>query len=324
MNKQILYGLAALILAGLACSMLPGGQATVPTPTAVIPSQVPPSATTPPTAVLPTQTSQPQPTAAPATAVPPTNVPATAAPALQGPYAVIFHSPDKSLPVYQAPNEKSAVVANLPWDENNVMLTGKEDSTGQYPIVEVDLGSGNTGWVNRLYLTESMPAAQFCADARVTDLLDRLADAVNSEDGDKLKALVSPLRGMEVTFYRTGNTIPYNPEQVGWLYNSTYQTNWGTQPASGMEVTGSFREVVSPMLKDVFGKPNQRTCNAPQHGGSTYTYNWPYGYRNLNYYSVYKPGTPGTDLDWRTWLVGVEYYQGKPYVAALVQLFWEP
>jgi hypothetical protein len=49
---------------------------------------------------------------------------------------------------------------------------------------------------------------------------------------------------------------------------------------------------------------------------------WPY---QGDFYSIYFPGTEANgNLDWHTWLVGVEYVNNKPYVYALMQLFWEP
>ena len=29
-------------------------------------------------------------------------------------------------------------------------------------------------------------------------------------------------------------------------------------------------------------------------------------------------------LDWHTWAIGIEYVDGKPYIYALMQFFWEP
>ncbi len=29
-------------------------------------------------------------------------------------------------------------------------------------------------------------------------------------------------------------------------------------------------------------------------------------------------------MDWHTWVMGIEYVSGKPYVYALIQFFWEP
>jgi hypothetical protein len=29
-------------------------------------------------------------------------------------------------------------------------------------------------------------------------------------------------------------------------------------------------------------------------------------------------------MDWHTWVAGIEYVNGKPYLYALMQFFWEP
>jgi hypothetical protein len=44
---------------------------------------------------------------------------------------------------------------------------------------------------------------------------------------------------------------------------------------------------------------------------------WPHEFTNINYYTL-QPGSPGVELDWRTWLVGLEHSQGTPY------LFFDP
>ena len=82
--------------------------------------------------------------------------------------------------------------------------------------------------------------------------------------------------------------------------------------------------LVLPKLLDVFNASYSLTCNslgtAAQYGSEP----WPNLYANINYYTTYKPGTPGVDLDWRYWLVGVEYVQGQPYVFGLIHFQWEP
>jgi hypothetical protein len=48
-------------------------------------------------------------------------------------------------------------------------------------------------------------------------------------------------------------------------------------------------------------------------------------YDNVNFYTVYKPGTDQYGgLDWRAWTVGVEYIEGKPYLFSLIHYQWEP
>jgi hypothetical protein len=49
---------------------------------------------------------------------------------------------------------------------------------------------------------------------------------------------------------------------------------------------------------------------------------WPYA--GIRYYNLYKPGTPGIELDYRTWLIGFEYIDGQPYLHSMVTVVWEP
>ena len=52
---------------------------------------------------------------------------------------------------------------------------------------------------------------------------------------------------------------------------------------------------------------------------------WPLEYENINFYRVFVPGTEQYGgLDWRAWLVGVEYVSGKPYLFAMTNFEWEP
>jgi hypothetical protein len=158
----------------------------------------------------------------------------------------------------------------------------------------------------------------------VNALLDRFAEAVRSADGSRLGALISPAHGLSINYFRDGQRANYSPDETFFIFESDYETPWGVHPASGESIRGSFRDVVLPDLDQVLGGEYQTACNEIVMGGSNYAYEWPSEYSSINYYSVFKPGTPGVDLDWRTWLVGVEYSRGRPYLFSLVHLFWEP
>ena len=109
-----------------------------------------------------------------------------------------------------------------------------------------------------------------------------------------------------------------------WAFQSTYEVNWGDGYGSGEPVTGTFPEIVLPALQDVF-KNVTFTCNEVVLGGATYVVEWPTEYTNINFYSLHNPGTePFGGLDWRTWLAGVEYVDGQPYLFALLNYQWEP
>ena len=100
--------------------------------------------------------------------------------------------------------------------------------------------------------------------------------------------------------------------------------DWGPGAGSGESVTGTFSEVITPALQDIFTNLNT-TCNEIKLGGASYPVEWPTEYANINFYSLHNPGTePFSGLDWRTWLAGVEYVNGQPYLFALLNYQWEP
>lgn len=161
-----------------------------------------------------------------------------------------------------------------------------------------------------------------CNDAQVTALIESFKKAVLNSDGSLLSLLVSPSRGMDVARFRDGNVITYRPEHAKFLFETTYQVDWGTEPGSGATSRGSFHEVIVPELVKVFSQPYSLHCNELKHGGATYELQWPY---QGEFYSVYFPGSEANaSLDWYTWAMGIEYVNGKPYVYALIPFFWEP
>ena len=143
-----------------------------------------------------------------------------------------------------------------------------------------------------------------------------------SADGPLFSSLVSPTRGLDAANFRDGNVINYTPEQAKFLFETTFEVNWGAAPGSGEDEIGSFHDVIVPELVKAFNQPYTLHCNELKHGGATYELEWPY---QSEFYSIHFPGTPANgNLDWQTWVMGIEYVSGKPYVYALIQFFWEP
>jgi hypothetical protein len=164
-------------------------------------------------------------------------------------------------------------------------------------------------------------AANVCTDPQVPAMIDSLKKAMLNSDGALLSSLVSP-NGMEVRWVRDGNPIQYTSEQAQFLYETTFEANWGAEPGSGQEKKGAFHDVIVPDMLKVFNQPYTLHCNEIRHGGASYDIRWPY---SKDYYSIYDAGTQQNgNLDWRTWVVGVEYVNGKPFIYALIQFFWEP
>ena len=165
-------------------------------------------------------------------------------------------------------------------------------------------------------------SANICSDPQVTAMLDSLKTAVTKEDGPLLASLVSPASGLEVSYYHNGTAIKYDQNQAKFLFETTYPANWGMDPASGAEKVGPFHEVVVPALLKIFNQPYELHCNELKYGGASYPVNFPY---DKDYYSIYFPGTQANgNMDWQTWVAGIEYVNGKPYLYALMQFFWEP
>jgi hypothetical protein len=169
----------------------------------------------------------------------------------------------------------------------------------------------------------SVAPASFCADAQATALINSFKNALQTANGDLLASLVSPMHGMEVRYYRTGRVVSYDPTHAKFLFESTFSVDWGLAPASGLATKGSFHEVILPVLLNLFGKNYTLACNQIQVGGTTYKATWPY--TGINFYSAYYPGTqPNGSLDWLTWIFGMQYDNGKPYLYAIMHFEWEP
>lgn len=168
--------------------------------------------------------------------------------------------------------------------------------------------------------TVSLP---FCDDPRNRELINLFTTAVSTKDGALLASLVSPATGMDVKFYRDGNVVTYDAEHAKFVFETTFEADWGLSFGSGEPTLGSFQEIILPSLQRVFTSNAVLACNQLKVGGATYVPEWPYP--DLNYYSVHYPGTdPNGGMDWETWVVGIEYVGGKPYLSALVHFVWEP
>ncbi len=278
-----------------------------PTSTSAASTPVPPTATSASVTLAPTP-------------VPPSPTPGT----LSGPYGVIQVGASDVLNIRSSPGAENAAVGTFAYNTANVMRTGPTATAGGELWDQVQNPSGGTGWVSSRYLTEYVPHAAFCADSRVNTLIANLNHALTTNDGAQLASLVSPAHGMEVRLYRNGKSVNYDATHAQYVFTSTFTVDWGPAPGSGQETEGSFHVSVLPGLQEVFNASYTLSCDSVQTGGASYDTSWPAQFANIRFYSVYKPGPSGDELNWRTVLVGVEYVNAQPYVFSLTQLFWEP
>jgi hypothetical protein len=169
----------------------------------------------------------------------------------------------------------------------------------------------------------ALPASlDICTDPQATTLLASFKTTILTSDGALLGSLVSPTHGMDARYFRNGKVVNYDQEHARFLFETTYQVNWGIAPGSGLDTVGSFHELIVPDLLKVFGQTYTLKCNNIQAGGAAYNIFWPY---QGVYYSAFFAGTQANgSLDWRTWVIGIEYANGKPYIYAIMQFFGEP
>jgi hypothetical protein len=153
-------------------------------------------------------------------------------------------------------------------------------------------------------------------------LIQNLRTAIQTRDGKLLVSLIDPNAGVAVQYIRGGNEIVYH-DNFKFVFETTYEADWGLGAGSGAPVTGSFQEIVLPSLQKVFSSSPVLTCNSLKVGGATYIPTWPHP--GMEFYSVYFPGTEQYgNMDWETWAVGVTRQEGPPVLAALIHYAWEP
>jgi hypothetical protein len=339
-RKPILLAAGLVFLTTVSCSLnlaLPTPYQTTPFPPYASPTSKSATATSlAPTPVVLTVTLASSATAPASSALPASPTVATAAPsatpagtatptgAPSGPYAVILVGAGDVLNIRSGPGSDNALVGTFPPSATNILRTGPSTTAGGVLWFQVQNPGGGTGWVNARYLTEYVPHATFCADAHVNNLVASLGHALAISDGPGLASLVSPAHGMDVRLYHNGKVINYDPDHAAFVFSSSYEVDWGASPGSGEPTVGAFHVKVLPGLQEVFTASYTLSCDTVQTGGASYDTSWPADYANVNFYSVYKPGPAGHELDWRTILVGVEYVNGQPYVFSLIQMAWEP
>jgi hypothetical protein len=239
-------------------------------------------------------------------------------------YAVVQVPEGGTLNAYASAGGVGSAVGSLAWDAVDLHSTGKAASVEADVWVELNLTGGGTGWVPRKNLTEYVTSDAFCADPGPIALFPTVAMAVNASKGSALAALVSPVQGLSVGYIHGGTPRVYTSAEVASIFASTEAVAWGLGPGSGLPVKGAFLDLVRPDLMKVFSGGYDPYCDAIQLGGASYSVERPAQWKNFNYYSVYKPGPAGQEMDWMTWLVGMDYVDGLPYLFSFSRFTWEP
>jgi hypothetical protein len=251
---------------------------------------------------------------------PVTSVPTSTPASLIGPYAVVNVAANDVLNIRAGAGVSQPIVGYFSSEANDVYRTGPSVNVEGAVWVEVRRYDGLIGWVNSYYLTEYVTHEAFCADTRISPLIEQLKQSMIQSNGSLLSPIVSPVHGVNMHLWAYGPGINFTPAAAASIYTSTTVYNWGGGP-SGIPDTGTFNAAVKPKYLEVFNAPNMETyCDELTKVFPLYR---PWPYPNIRYYNLYKPASDQF-FDFRTLLVGIEYINGQPYLYGMVTIIWEP
>lgn len=313
-----------LVLLTAACS---GGRVEpeiqLAIPTAIAPTTA--EDTPPPTAAVSAATLPPPPTIQPSPE--PTTAPViisvTAVPPPTPHYRVAFVESDDTLNVRSGPGVQNAVVGELAPDASGAQITGAGQwvsGSMWFPIA----ADGLAGWVNGRFLTGSVESDVFCEDAAVGDLLAKLETAVANQDGALLAQLIHPDRGLRIRHAWWNPEVKITQTDAHQIFTSSASFDWGIQDGSGHSIIGPFSQDILPLLQEDLLLATETGCDEIIHGGTAGFVRLPDGYDAVHYYSLHRPGTDEfAGMNWGTWVVGIEQWQGEYYLSFLVHFQWE-
>jgi hypothetical protein len=229
--------------------------------------------------------------------------------------------PNDVLNVRSGPGVEFGIVGTIPPSANDVQITGSGQVVSGSTWVPVQR-SGLTGWVNGRFLTGFVQDARFCGNTAVLELLDALETAVANQDDALLAQLIHPERGLRVRLLWYDAETQLDNQN---LLSDPTSYNWGNAAGSGEPILGTPAQILLPRLQNDFLGATETACNEILHGGTAGFVVLPDAYAPLNIYSFYRPGTEEyASLNWGSWAVGLELWQGKYYVSALIHYQWEP
>ncbi len=238
-------------------------------------------------------------------------------------YRVVFVESGDTLNVRKGPGVAYSPVGELEPGTTGVKVTGAGENVGNSLWVPVE-ATGTRGWVNSRYLTMDIPAEGFCRDGEALEFVEKVQSALTSEDGDLLAEMIPDDRALRIRRHWWNNEVAIEREEATNLFNRDDEVAWGTADGSGSPIEGSFADVITPLIQKNLTSDNILDCNNIIQGGTAGLVRLPASYEGINYYSSHRPpGSEDFELDWGTWVIGVEKWQGRYILSFLVHFEWE-
>jgi uncharacterized protein YraI len=239
-------------------------------------------------------------------------------------YRVAFVADNDFLSVRSGPGVEYAEVGQLPYNATDVAYTGTTQSATDGGLWVTIQWNAITGWVNRYFLTQQVGTSTFCSDLAAYKVLVNFIDAVQSRDGAAMTTLTDDWRGLLLRRHMWNTEVWISPNEVSRIFTDPTARDWGTASGSGNPLNGSTAQVILPLLdKDLVGG-QQIACDQILAGGTTSLVALPTEYQQVHFFSVYRPAPDASrELEWGSWAIGVEYWDGTPVIAFAVHYEWE-
>jgi len=238
-------------------------------------------------------------------------------------YRVHFIEDDDVLNIRSGPGVIFPIVGEFRLATANLRVTGVGQVVGTSLWLPIQ-HNGTSGWVNSRYLVEEVSVGEFCADDDSKQIVEMLLHAVETGNGSLLAELVEEGRPLHIRRHWWNPESILDSKIIPEIFTSTQSYDWGIADGSGDAIVGTFDAVIKPLLeKDLIGA-TEIGCGHILHGGTAGFVRLPNAYEGINFYSLYRPAGPDEfELDWGTWVVGIETWQGAYRLTFLVHYDWE-
>jgi hypothetical protein len=216
------------------------------------------------------------------------------------------------------------IIATLAPGAADISLDGGSERVGQSRWVEISRDDLD-GWVNDAFLTVDVPAEVFCADETARKALDEFIAGYEAQQPLIMTGQdLASLRGLRVRHDWWNTEVQFETDALTALFADDESRDWGNAMGSGLPLEGSFKDVIHPLLDaDLLGG-TEIACNEILHGATAGLVQLPPAYEGINFFSVHRPPAEGAnEFDWGTWVVGVEYWQGRYIATFLVHYAYE-